>query len=256
MGRPYARVGPSGAALDVRIKAMAKIRIGGTSGLAVGLLALALVACRPQEAPAPPPPSVTASPAEDEGVIVVVGDSLTAGLGVREPDAWPAQLERRLRADGYRWKVVNAGISGETSGGARARIAWVLGLKPDIIVLETGANDGLRGLPPLVLRQNLEAILATLAEQRVPVVLAGMRMMRNLGERYTQAFERIYPELAGDHGAILIPFLLEGVAANPALNQPDGIHPTAEGYRVVTGTVYPYILAAIARARAARARGR
>ena len=188
----------------------------------------------------------------DEGLIVALGDSLTAGLGLNERDAWPAQLERRLRGAGFRWKVINAGISGETSSGARARLAWVLGLKPDIMVLETGANDGLRGIPTQVLQANLDSMLATLGENRVTTVLAGMQMLRNLGPSYTSAFARVYPDLAQKHRAILIPFFLEGVAANPALNQSDGLHPTAEGYRVVTDLVYPRILDAIARVRAGR----
>jgi len=188
----------------------------------------------------------------DEGLIVALGDSLTAGMGLNERDAWPAQLERRLRAAGFRWKVVNAGVSGETSSGARARLAWVLGLKPDILVLETGANDGLRGIPPQVLQGNLDAMLAALAERRVTVVLAGMQMLRNMGPAYTTAFARVYPELAQKHRAVLVPFFLEGVAGNPALNQADGLHPTVEGYRVVTDLVYPRILEAIARFRADR----
>lgn len=192
--------------------------------------------------------------APDEGVIVALGDSLTAGLGVAERDAWPAQLERRLRAAGFRWQVVNAGISGETSSGARARLEWVLSLKPDIMILETGANDGLRGIPPQVLRANLEAILTTLAEKRVTVVLAGMQALRNLGPTYTTAFARVYPELAQRHKAVLIPFFLEGVAANPELNQDDGLHPTAEGYRVINDLVYPRVLDAIARVRSQRTR--
>jgi acyl-CoA thioesterase-1 len=185
----------------------------------------------------------------EEGLIVALGDSLTAGNGLNERDAWPAQLERRLRAAGLRWKVINAGISGETSSGARGRLAWVLGLKPDIMVLETGANDGLRGIPPQVLQANLDAMLSTLDQSRVTVVLAGMQMLRNMGPEYRTAFARIYPDLAQKHKAILIPFFLEGVAANPALNQSDGLHPTAEGYRVVTDLVYPRILDAIERVR-------
>jgi acyl-CoA thioesterase-1 len=208
---------------------------------AAALLALAPGVCRAQ-APAAP----------DEGVIVALGDSLTAGLGLDERDAWPAQLERRLRAAGLRWRVVNAGISGETSSGARARLEWVLGLKPDILVLETGANDGLRGLPPELLADNLDAMLATLGARRVTVVLAGMRMLRNLGPAYTTAFARVYPELARKHGALLVPFLLEGVAGDPALNLPDGIHPTAAGYRVVTDLLYPRVLEAIERVRRGR----
>lgn len=190
--------------------------------------------------------------AADEGLIVALGDSLTAGMGLDERDAWPAQLERRLRAAGFRWKVINAGISGETSSGARARLAWVLGLKPDIMVLETGANDGLRGIPTQVLQANLDAMLATLGENRVTTVLAGMQMLRNMGPSYASAFARVYPDLAQKHKALLIPFFLEGVAANPALNQSDGLHPTAEGYRVVTDLVYPRILDAITRVRADR----
>jgi acyl-CoA thioesterase-1 len=190
----------------------------------------------------------------DEGLIVALGDSLTAGLGLHERDAWPAQLERRLRAAGLRWKVINAGISGETSSGARARLGWVLGLKPDIMVLETGANDGMRGIPPQVLQANLDSMLSTLGEKRVTTVLAGMQMLRNMGPAYTTAFARVYPDLAQKHKAILIPFFLEGVAANPALNQSDGLHPTAEGYRVITDLVYPRILDAIERVRLTRAR--
>ena len=188
----------------------------------------------------------------DEGLIVALGDSLTAGQGLAERDAWPAQLERRLRAAGLRWKVINAGISGETSSGARARLEWVLALKPDIMVLETGANDGMRGIPPQVLYANLDAMLTTLGEKRVTTVLAGMQMLRNLGPSYIAAFARIYPELAQKHQAILIPFFLEGVAANPALNQADGIHPTAAGYRMVTDLIYPRVLDAIGRVGSSR----
>ena len=190
----------------------------------------------------------------DEGLIVALGDSLTAGYRLNERDAWPAQLERRLRAAGYRWRVVNAGISGETSGGARARLAWVLNLKPDILVLATGANDGLRGIPPEVLRDNLDAMLTTLAERRVTVILAGMQMLRNLGPEYTASFARVYPDMAHKHGVILLPFLLEGVAGVRGLNQADGIHPTATGNRFITDLAYPRMLEAISRVRSARAR--
>lgn len=192
--------------------------------------------------------------AADEGLIVALGDSLTAGMGVDERDAWPAQLERRLRASGLQWKVVNAGISGETSSGARARLDWIIALKPDILVLATGANDGLRGIPTQVLRTNLDAMLTALDARNVTVVLAGMQMLRNLGPSYTEAFARVYPELAQKHRAILIPFLLEGVATNRNLNQPDGLHPTAEGYAIITDLVYPRVLQAIERVHAARSR--
>lgn len=192
--------------------------------------------------------------AADEGLIVALGDSLTAGLGVDPRLAWPAQLERRLRAGGRPWKVLNAGISGETSSGARARLESVLALKPDILILATGANDGLRGIPPGVLHGNLDAMLTALSARKVTVVLAGMRMLSNMGPRYTTAFEQVYPDLARKHGAILVPFLLEGVATQRELNQPDGLHPTAEGYAVVTDLVYPRALEAIERARTAKKR--
>ena len=220
---------------------MVRILIRGALA-AVLAVALAHGTCRAQAA------------AADEGLIVALGDSLTAGQGLDERDAWPAQLERRLRAAGLRWKVINAGISGETSSGARARLEWVLRLKPDIIVVETGANDGMRGIPPQVLYSNLDAMLTTLGERQVTVILAGMQMLRNLGPEYTTAFARIYPELAQKFHASLIPFFLEGVAADPSLNQADGIHPTAEGYRLVTDLVYPRILDAISRVRANHSR--
>lgn len=220
-----------------------------TDRLCVYVLAAALVvACSASVRGAPAP----AADPPDEGLIVALGDSLTAGLGVAERDAWPAQLERRLRAAGLRWKVINVGISGETSSGARARLEWVLGLKPDIMILATGANDGLRGISPDVLRGNLDAMLTTLEGHEVTVVLAGMRMVTNLGRAYTEAFAQVYTDMAGKHRAILLPFLLEGVATRQSLNQVDGLHPTAEGYRIVTDLVYSPVLEAIARVRTPR----
>lgn len=184
------------------------------------------------------------------GTIVAMGDSLTAGLGVAEEDAYPARLERKLRSAGYHWKVVNAGISGETSSGALSRVNWVLKLKPDIVILETGANDGLRGIDPRVTKRNIDETVRILKENRVTVVLAGMRMVTNLGREFTGAFTAVYPDLAAKHGLILVPFLLQGVAGVPSLNEADGIHPTAEGYRVVAETVYPFVRSAIDRKRA------
>jgi acyl-CoA thioesterase-1 len=189
-----------------------------------------------------------------EGTIVAVGDSLTAGLGVDEDQAYPAQLARRLKADGYTFHVVNAGISGETSSGTLARIQWVMGaLKPDIVILETGANDGLRGIDPHLLAGNLDQLLSRLQAAGIQVVLAGMRMLPNLGAEYTRAFARIYPEQAQKHQVILMPFFLEGVAGPTGLNQPDGLHPTAQGYSRIVDHLYPYVLKAIARYRAAHA---
>jgi acyl-CoA thioesterase-1 len=183
--------------------------------------------------------------ADYQGTIVAMGDSLTAGLRVNENDAYPAQLERKLQAAGLHWTVVNAGISDETSSGALSRINWVLKLRPDIVILETGANDGLRGVDPRVTQRNIDEMLRIFKKNKVLVVLAGMRMVRNLGTEYTDAFDAVYPRLAAKHSVTLIPFFLQGVAGEASLNQTDGIHPTAEGYRVITGKIYPYVLQAI-----------
>jgi len=186
-------------------------------------------------------------PTAFEGTIVAVGDSLTAGLGLIEKNAYPAQLEMKLRESGMNWRVVNAGISGETSSGTLSRINWVLKLKPDIVILETGANDGMRGTDPAVTKKNIDETVRILKENNVVVVLAGMRMFTNLGPAYTRAFADLYPAIARKHKIILIPFFLEGVAGDPKLNQNDGIHPTAEGYRIITSSIYPYVEKAIRR---------
>jgi len=209
--------------------------------LALGIATfLGSVACGRED-----PPPAPQQAAINKGTIVAVGDSLTAGLGVAEDLAYPAQLERKLAAAGLPYRVINAGVSGETSSGALSRIQWILRLKPDIVVLETGANDGLRGIDPSLTRKNIEDILGALQRAHVSVVVAGMQMVANLGPEYTKAFRQIYPEAAKTFRSPLIPFFLAGVAGQSALNQPDGIHPTAEGYRIVTETVYPYVVQAI-----------
>jgi acyl-CoA thioesterase-1 len=210
--------------------------------LAIVVLALLFPGCERREEAAPP---VQQSRQTFDGTIAAVGDSLTAGLGVDEEEAYPAQLERKLAAEGYRWRVVNAGISGETSSGALSRVNWILKLKPDIVVLETGANDGLRGIDPAVTRKNIAELVRILQENKVTVVLAGMRMVANLGPQYTKAFASVYPAVAKERGVILVPFFLQGVAGDQDLNQADGIHPTAEGYRIVAETVYPFVREAI-----------
>lgn len=184
-----------------------------------------------------------------EGVIVAFGDSLTQGFILPEADAYPAQLEGKLRSAGYPYRVVNAGINGETSSGALSRVNWLLRLKPDIVILETGANDGFRGLAPEFIEANLSEIIRILKENGVTVVLAGMQMPSNLGSDYTAAFREIYPSVARRHGVILVPFFLDGVAGDPSLNLPDGIHPTAEGYGIVVKNVWPYVVEAIERRR-------
>ena len=157
-----------------------------------------------------------------EGTIVAVGDSLTEGLGVEEEFAYPAVLEKRLRQQGYPYQVINAGISGETSSGTLSRLNWVLTLKPDIVILATGGNDGLRGIDPALVKSNIRTILKSLKEKNVTVVLAGMQIVQNLGQDYTTAFAEIYPEVARSEDVIFMPFLLADVAADQGLNQADG----------------------------------
>ena len=181
-----------------------------------------------------------------KGTIVAVGDSLTAGLGVDENLAYPSLIEKRLAADGHFFKVVNAGISGETSSGTLSRINWVISsLKPDMVILVTGANDGLRGIDSKLLKQNLDQIIAILKENHIRIILGGMKMLPNLGPGYVKEFERVYPEMADKHHIPLIPFFLKGVAGEVKLNQPDGIHPTAQGYTVIVDHIYPYVLEAV-----------
>jgi acyl-CoA thioesterase-1 len=183
---------------------------------------------------------------EDVFTIVALGDSLTAGLGVDEAQAYPAVLERRLKADGHAVRVVNAGISGETSSGAVSRLEWTLSsLDPDLVILETGANDGLRGIDPKILQANLDRLITELKKAEVEVILAGMQMLPNLGPDYTSRFRAIYPQIAETHDVPLIPFFLEGVAGNQSYNQSDMLHPNAEGYRRIVDHIYPWVVAAL-----------
>jgi acyl-CoA thioesterase-1 len=186
---------------------------------------------------------LTSAPAADalERVVAILGDSLTSGLGVPAEDAFPARLEALLRREGYDWKVANAGVSGDTSAGGLRRIEWVLKLRPAVVVVALGANDGLRGQPVDGLRDNLTRIVERAEASGARVLLAGMRMPPNYGDQYTRAFAAVYPEVAKATGAALAPFLLEGVAGNPKLNQPDGIHPTAEGHRLIAERLWPHL---------------
>jgi len=204
------------------------------------LLVLIATGCGDDSAPV----SDLESP-EYEGIIVAVGDSLTEGLGVAEESAYPAILEKKLQSDGYHYRVINAGVSGETSSGTLARIKWILTLKPDIVILVIGANDGFRGIDPQLIKSNILNIVRALKDKKVTVLLGGMQMGQNLGEEYISAFEKNYQRVAREENIGLVPFFLTGVAANPNLNQTDGIHPTAEGYRVVVEHIYPYVLEAI-----------
>jgi acyl-CoA thioesterase-1 len=180
-----------------------------------------------------------------EGIILAIGDSLTEGLGVAEEFTYPAVLQNKLAEQGYAYNVINAGVSGETSSGARSRLKWALTLKPDIVILVTGANDGLRGIAPDLIKSNIDAIVGLLKQNDIIVVLGGMQMVQNLGQDYTAAFSNMYAQIAQSQDIILIPFFLAGVGANQQLNQADGIHPTAEGYRVIVDNIYPYVIKAI-----------
>jgi acyl-CoA thioesterase-1 len=212
----------------------------------LALAALLLHGCNTE--PELPQPAVAPDnrAAVSEGIIVAVGDSLTAGLGVDEDQAYPAQLAAKLMEDGFAFQVVNAGVSGETSSGARSRIEWIISsLQPDILILETGANDGLRGVDPDVLAANLDHLIREIKKNNIQLVLVGMRMPPNLGPRYVQAFDAVYPQLAAKYQTIFMPFFLDGVAGHPELNQPDNMHPTALGYQRIVKNLYPYVLQAI-----------
>ncbi|MGB5986462.1 MAG: arylesterase [Desulfobacterales bacterium] len=179
------------------------------------------------------------------GTIVALGDSLTEGFGLGQADAYPAQLERRLQQAGLNWRVINAGVSGETSSGTLSRMDWILKLNPDIVLLATGANDGLRGLDPDKLRENLDQMIRKFQGRGISVVLLGMRMVPNLGREYLAAFKSVYRDLAAAHNLIFMPFMLEGIAMDPVLNQADGIHPTPRGYGVLARNLFPYVQKAI-----------
>ncbi len=165
--------------------------------------------------------------------VVAFGNSLTAGLGVSPEEAYPAQLQRQLDAAGYRYQVINAGVSGDTTAGGVRRVDWILTSHPSLVILELGANDGLRGIAPEQTKANLEQIITRLQAAGVTVVLTGMTLPPNYGADYIQRFSAIFPDLARRYHVVLMPFFLEGVAAQAGLNQADGIHPTAAGYRLI-----------------------
>jgi acyl-CoA thioesterase I len=179
--------------------------------------------------------------ARAERVIVALGDSLTAGLGVAADEAYPALLEARLAREGYAYRVVNAGVSGDTTAGGLRRVDWVLRAKPEIAIVALGANDGLRAQSPQAMRENLTAIVKRLQAAGARVLLVGMRLPPNYGADYTTEFQAVFPEVARSTGAAFMPFLLDGVAADTRLNQPDGIHPTAAGYQVIADRLWPYL---------------
>lgn len=184
------------------------------------------------------PAVATDARAEGAGpLIVALGDSLTAGLGLDMDDAYPSRLERILRAEGYVVMVRNAGVSGDTSAAGLARAEWALDGDVRILILALGGNDGLRGLPADQLKRNLSRILALAGERGIRVLLAGMEAPPNFGAVYTSEFRAVFRDLAREHDVAFMPFLLDGVAADPALNQADGIHPNADGAAIVAARV-------------------
>jgi len=207
--------------------------------LSVSALAIALLGCeQPKEQPVS---NVSvAMPSSQRPTVLFLGTSLTAGHGIDPEQAYPALIQQKIDSAGLDYRVVNAGLSGETSAGALRRADWLFQQPVSVLVLETGANDGLRGLPTDSLRANIQGILDRAERLRPPprLVLVGMRVPPNYGRAYSQQFESIYPQLARSNGAVLVPFLLEGVGGVRALNQPDGVHPTAEGQRKMAATVW------------------
>jgi acyl-CoA thioesterase I len=205
--------------------------------------ALAICSCsRPHEtaddphsAPPAPPPAA----ADSRKVLAVFGDSLSAGYGLQAGQSFPDYLQRILDEQGYAWRVVNLGISGDTTEGGVSRIDSALSLKPSIVIVELGGNDGLRGVPITATRENLDRMIAAFEDSGARVVLAGMTLPPNYGADYIRGFQKIYKELSASRKTTLIPFLLADIVTKDLRYiQPDGIHPTAEGSRIVAGTVF------------------
>ncbi len=178
--------------------------------------------------------------------ILMLGTSLTQGYGLPPGTEIPAVLQAKLKATGVDARVINAGVSGDTSASGLSRLDWSLADRPDAAIVELGSNDALRGIPPAQTEKNLSAILAKLKAQHIPTLLLGMMAPRNLGPEYARAFDAMYPMLAAQYGALLYPFLLDGVALNPKLNQPDGMHPNAAGAKIIVDRILPSVMKLVA----------
>jgi acyl-CoA thioesterase-1 len=186
--------------------------------------------------------ALVAMPAQAEPVtLVVLGDSLTAGYGLPPGTGFPAQLQAALRERGRDVTVVDAGVSGDTTAGALSRLDWSVGTDAQAVIVELGGNDALRGIDPARTRDNLDRIVAGLTERGLPVLVAGMRAPPNMGEAYAAAFDPLFAEIAAKYGAALYPFFLDGVAADPTLNQRDGIHPNEAGVDVIVERILPAV---------------
>lgn len=202
-----------------------------------------------QESPAPPADSAPAASLDDRRTILFLGTSLTAGLGLDPDSAYPQLIQRKIDASRLPYQVVNAGVSGETSAGLLRRLDWVLRRPADVIVVETGANDGLRGLPVSATRATIADVLSRIRRERpnAAIALIQMEAPPNLGQEYTSAFHAMFAELAREHGATLLPFLLTGVAGESRLNQGDGMHPNNAGERIVAENVWRALMPLLAR---------
>lgn len=173
--------------------------------------------------------------------LLVLGDSLTAGWGLARYDGFPRQLERALKAKGRDVRVIDAGVSGDTTAGGAARVEWALAEAPQAAIVAIGGNDGLRGLVPATTKANMETIAGVLEKRGVKILIAGMKAPPNLGREYGAEFEAVFTDIAAKHRALLYPFFLEGVAANPTLNLPDGIHPTPQGVAIMVERILPLV---------------
>ena len=180
--------------------------------------------------------------AKEPPVLVVLGDSLTAGAGLAAENAFPQKLQQHLASLGIAVKVENAGVSGDTTADGLTRLDWSIGPDADAVIIELGANDGLRGLPPELAYANLEKMVQRLQQRKLPVMLAGMKALRNLGDEYASAFDGIYPRLAEKYNVPLYPFFLEGVVADPKYNQPDMLHPNEAGVEVIVRNITPQVI--------------
>jgi acyl-CoA thioesterase I len=208
------------------------------------LLSILLLGCRNERSQSVDRPVVTENLAlSEKKLILFFGNSLTAGYGIEEEDAFPGLVAKRIDSLGLDYRVINAGLSGETTASGLSRLDWFLEEKPDIFLLELGGNDGLRGIAVSETKKNLKSIIQ-LVKSRYPettILLGGMQIPPNMGPEYTANFQKIFPEVAEEEDVTLIPFLLEGVAGNKDLNLPDGIHPTEEGHQIIFQTIWPFL---------------
>jgi acyl-CoA thioesterase-1 len=213
------------------------------SSFLLALIILGLSGCQASQSVSKPVttgafmPAAAATP-DTRPVIVAFGDSLTAGYGLPEPESFTTLLQEKLEQHGYHYRVVNAGVSGDTSAGGLRRLEWSLEGNVKLMILELGGNDGLRGLPVEQMKKNLAQIIETAQKHKLKVVLAGMEAPPNLGEAYTREFRNVFRELAKQYNLSLIPFVLEGIGGVAGLNQPDGIHPNAAGEKIFTDNVW------------------